>query len=233
MKKAAISQHAAHFSLRFSSARFSSAPCRLRRAVSTEVSTTFSPTYPRSTPASEITSDPWMTTPAFKTWSRISSRETSASPGSFRVTGSKSIGIGNKRIRRPGAIYFDAPHPVPPLYKLTQDLVPLFTAAPRHQESGLPQQTGLRSTHLSGGRCIGGNFLQRRCELAQFWVVTLRTLFDLRSFLLQVLLARPYSAPRRGLRRFFPKYFYAPLIGVGYAVKYFCQRTASSHHIFQ
>src|SRR5579864_7464072 len=110
--KAAVNQDAAHFCLRFSSI------CRSFRAVSTEVSTTFSPRYTRSTPAREITSDPWITTPEFSTWSRISRRETSSSPPSVSKV-SKSFGIRDKRVRRPWPIYFDAPLPVPPLHNIS------------------------------------------------------------------------------------------------------------------
>src|SRR5207245_5518668 len=46
--------------------------CRI--AVSTEVRTTSKPRKTRSTPASEITRLPRITTPAFSTWSRMSSK---------------------------------------------------------------------------------------------------------------------------------------------------------------
>src|SRR3954447_15107444 len=44
-------------------------------AVSTDVNTALSPRYTRSTPATEITTLPWTTTPALSTWSRMSNSE--------------------------------------------------------------------------------------------------------------------------------------------------------------
>src|SRR5437868_7809518 len=105
-----------------------------------------------------------MITPEFRTWSRISRRETSCSPPRTS-TDSKSFGIRDKRIRRPRPIYFDAPPPVPPLHKIFQDLVPLFPFVARDQKRGLPQQVGLRSAHLAAGRGIRGDLGQRRCQL--------------------------------------------------------------------
>src|SRR5260221_8662711 len=158
MLEAAISQNAAHFCLRFYSI------CRLLRAVSTDVSTTFSPRYTRSTPASEITSEPWITTPELSTWSRISRRETSSSPPPRTPTVSKSFCIGDKRVRRPWPIYFDAPLPVPPLYKILQHLVPLLALGARHQKRRLPLQVGLRSAYLAAGGGIGRDLSQRGCQ---------------------------------------------------------------------
>src|ERR1700731_460786 len=156
--KAAISQNAAHLSLRFSSI------CRLLSAVSTDVSTTFRPRYTRSTPAREITSEPWITTPEFSTWSRISRRETSSSPPPRTPTVSKSFCIRDKRVRRPRPIYFDAPLPVPPLYKILQHLVPLLAFGARHQKGRLPKQVGLRSAYFAAGRGIRRNLGQRGCQ---------------------------------------------------------------------
>src|SRR5260221_1341491 len=157
MLEAAISQNAAHFCLRFSSI------CKLLRAVSTDVSTRFSPRYTRSTPASEITSEPWITTPELSTWSRISRSETSSSPPPRTPTVSKSFCIGDKRVRRPRSIYFDAPLPVPPLYKILQRLVPGLALGAWHQKRRLPQQVRLRATYLAAARGISGNLAQRRC----------------------------------------------------------------------
>src|SRR5437899_402760 len=193
MLKAAIRQNAAHPGLRFCS------DCRLRSAVSTEVSTTFSPKYTRSTPASEITSDPWITTPAFKTWSRISSRETSSPPLPISSTDSKSVGIRDKRVWRPGAIYFDAPLPFPSLDKFLQLLVPLLAPGARDQKGGLPQQVGLCSAYLAARRGIGCNLSQRLRQLAQLLITAGRALLQTCRFLLQILFARTRfsDGPRR------------------------------------
>src|ERR1043166_1009465 len=121
----------------------------------------------------------------------ISSRETSSSPGSFNVIGSKSLGIRDKRIRRPGAIYFDAAEVLPPSHKLTQNFVPLLAAAARNQERCLPDQAGLCPAHLAAGRSITCHFFQRCGKFLYFRIITLRALLDLRRFLLQIFPARP------------------------------------------
>src|SRR5579859_179252 len=119
----------------------------------------------------------------------ISSSETSSSPGSLSVMDWKSFGIGNKRIRRPRAIYFDAAQPLPPFHKFTQNFFPLPAAAARHQKRGLPHQAGLCATDLAAGRSIGCNFLQRSGKFREFRIAAVGPLLDLRSFLLQILLA--------------------------------------------
>src|SRR5690242_12077907 len=105
-----------------------------------------------------------MTTPEFRTWSRISRRETSSSPPRTS-TDSKSFGIRDKRIGWPRPIYFDAPPPVPPLHKISQDLVPLLPFVAGNKKSRLPQQVGLGPAHLAAGGGIGGDLGQRRCQL--------------------------------------------------------------------
>src|SRR5580765_7957228 len=222
----AIDQRAAHFGPRFSST------CRLRSAVSTDVSTTFSPTYTRSTPASEITSDPWITTPAFKTWSRISSRETSSSPPPISSTDSKSVGIRDKRVRRPRPIYFDAPLPFPPLHKILQYLVPLFPLRARDQESRLPKQVGLRSAYLPAGRGIDCNLFQRRRQLAQLLIAALRAFLQACRLLLQVLFPGPRLAHGDRRCRTLRKNLHAPLFSARDAGKNLVQRGLSSQHVF-
>src|SRR5258708_33806745 len=132
-----------------------------------------------------MTSDPWITTPEFRTWSRISRRETSSSPPPSTATDSKSFGIRDKRVRRPWPIYFDAPLPVPPLYKILQHLVPLLAFGARHQKCRLPKKVGLRSAYFAAGRGIRGNLAQRRRQFLQFTIIALRTLLQSGRFRLQ------------------------------------------------
>src|SRR5579864_265173 len=171
-----------------------------------------------------------MTTPAFRTWSRISRRETSSSPPRTS-TDSKSVGIRDKRIRRPWPIYFDAPPPVPPLHKILQNLVPLLALVARNKKRGLPQQVGLRSAHLTAGRRIRGDLGQRRCQLLQFRVIPFRTRFQPRRLLLQIFFAgaRRGDGDRRSLS--INKHLDAPFVAAGDAGKDFVERGFSAQHV--
>src|SRR5262249_59837564 len=120
---------------------------------------------------------------------RMSRRETSSPRGLVRVTGSKSAGIGNKRIWRPRPIYFDAAPSLPPLHKFAQNLLPLLAAAARHQKSRLPQQARLRSTDLAARRGSRSCLLQGCLQFAQFGIAALRPFPELGCFLLKIILA--------------------------------------------
>src|ERR1044071_4771412 len=171
-----------------------------------------------------------MTTPEFSTWSRISRRETSSSPPRIS-TDSKSVGIRDKRIRRPRPIYFDAPPPLPPLYKILQDPVPLPAFVARNQKRGLPQQISLRAAHLAAGRGVRRDLAHPVGKVLQLLVVAFRTRFQPRRLLLQILLARPRR--RRGDRRrlSLSNYLHAPFVATGNAGKDLVERGLSAQHV--
>src|SRR6185437_5392857 len=114
----------------------------------------------------------------------ISSRETSSSALPVSVIGSKSLGIGNKRIRRPGTGHFNPALSLPPLNEILQHAFPLFAARALHQKRSLPQQARLRAAYFSRGRGIGRHLLQCLRQFAQISIAVLGFLFHSRSFLL-------------------------------------------------
>src|SRR5215471_17657096 len=130
-----------------------------------------------------------MTTPAFNTWSRISRRETSSSEAPVRATDSNSFCIGNKRIRRPGAIYFDAAGAAPFLHKALQCLVPLLAPPAGNQKCSLPKQVGLHAADLAAGRRVRRYLFQLRGQLAQARIITIRASLQPRCLLLKIFFA--------------------------------------------
>src|SRR5258708_5884276 len=178
-----------------------------------------------------MTSDPWITTPEFRTWSRISRRETSSSPPPSTATDSKSFGIRDKRVRRPWPINFDAPLPVPPLHKIFERLVPLPAFGARHQKRGLPQQVGLRAAYLAAGRGFGGNLAQRGRQFLRFLVITFWTFLQTRRFLLQIFFARACFCYRYSGNLTLRKHLYTPLVPARDAGKNLLERSFSSLHV--
>src|SRR5215469_10759047 len=151
-----------------------------------------------------------MTTPAFRTWSRISRSEISSSEVPVTATASKSFCIRNKRIRGPGPIHFDAPGPAPFLHKILQGPVPLFAPGTWNQECGLPQQIRLHSADLAAGRGICGYLLQLSRELPQAGIIAFRAAFQPGCFVLKVFFARPDLLRRLWSRLPFRKDLYSP-----------------------
>src|SRR5262245_35284565 len=172
----------------------------------------------------ESTSEPWITTPAFKTWSRISRRETSSPEIPTGATDSKSFCIGDKRIRRPGAIYFDAAGAAPFLHKTLQRRVPLLAPGTRNQKCGLPEQVGLYTADLAAGRRVQGNFLQFRRKFTHAGIVVLRPSRHPSCFVLEIFLARAYFRRRFRGRGLLSKDLHAPLIGTGNPLEDLVQR---------
>src|SRR5215510_13749438 len=163
----------------------------------------------------ESTSEPWITTPAFNTWSRISRRETSSPEIPTGATDSKSFFIGDKRIRGPGAIYFDAAGAAPFLHKTLQRRVPLLAPGTGNQKCGLPEQVGLYTADLAAGRRVQGNFLQFRRKFTQAGIVVLRPSRQPRRFVLEIFLAGAHLRGRFRGRRLLGKDLHSPLIGIG------------------
>src|SRR5258706_5667459 len=142
-----------------------------RIAVSTEVSTTLSPTYTRSTPAMEMTRLPWITTPEFSTWSSTSSSEMSSSVrGEAAETSScGSAGIcAHERIRRPGAGGLDAPLVPPTARKLGEDIIPFLAVGAANEERCLPFEVALSAGDLSSRHGIDRDLRQSFPQVVHF-----------------------------------------------------------------
>src|SRR3954447_7478309 len=103
----------------------------------------------RSTPPIEITMLPWITTPELRTWSRMSSSESSSlpSPPSTMVLGLAIL--VHKRIWRPGACAFDAPAAFPRGGKSFEHLLQLFLLRATDEKRGLPFEVRAAAADLA------------------------------------------------------------------------------------
>src|SRR3954465_3131069 len=103
----------------------------------------------RSTPPMEITMLPWITTPECRTWSRMSSSESSSLP-SPPITMVLGLAIlVHEGIRRPGACAFDAAAALPRVGKSLQHLLQLFLLGATDEERGLPFEVGASAADLA------------------------------------------------------------------------------------
>src|SRR5690242_4786596 len=117
----------------------------------------------------------------------ISRSEMSSSVLPVSVMGSKSLGIGDKRIRRPRTGYFNAAPALPLFQEISQHAVPLAAPRTSHQERLLPQQPGLRPAYLSCRGRAGRHFFESLGKLLHIAITALGPLLYTRGFLLQVL----------------------------------------------
>src|SRR6267142_993004 len=105
-----------------------------------------------------------MTTPALRTWSRMSSRERSslASPPIEMIFGLAISGLAHKRVRRPWPRTFDAAAAFPRVGKALEDLLQLGLLGATDQKRCLPFEIGTPAADLpcllDGG---GRNLLHR------------------------------------------------------------------------
>src|SRR3954463_11904658 len=103
-----------------------------------------------------MTSEPWITTPEFSTWSSTSSSEISLSGPPVATSSSGSAGMrAHERVGRPGTGGFDASLVSPAPRKFREDVIPLLAVAPAQQKRGLPLQAALPAADLTAGDGVG------------------------------------------------------------------------------
>src|SRR3954470_18840584 len=118
----------------------------------------------------EMTSEPWMTTPEFSTWSSTSSSEISLSGPPVATSSSGSAGMrAHERVGRPRAGGFDAPLVSPAARKFGEDVIPFLAVTAAQQETRLPFESTLPATDLAARDGIGSDLRQRLREALYFF----------------------------------------------------------------
>src|SRR5579872_4578700 len=106
---------------------------------------------------------PWITTPALRTWSRISRSETSSSaPPRMSTTPFPLFAIGgDERVRRPGSRIFDAMRVVPFAGVLLQHRMKFFPLLAWDQVRRLELQVALGAAEFAPAHLVECNVPER------------------------------------------------------------------------